>query len=107
MSRLAGETPFPKTAPYVAHSATSKEAAASIAPKMREQHRQVWRALRDAGGLTDEEGIAATGLPASTYRPRRIELCDAGFAEDSGHTKRGKSGRSATVWRCTTKGRVA
>lgn len=105
--RAAGETPFRDTAPFQRHSETSKAAATAIAPKLGELHRKVWVAIHAAGGLTDEDGIAATGLAASTYRPRRIELVAANYVEDSGHTKRTKADRPATVWRCTAKGRVA
>jgi hypothetical protein len=97
--RAAGERAF--TAPYQPHSATSKEASAKIAPKLGDLHRKVWAHLNASGGCTDEQGIAGTGLAASTYRPRRIELVAAGFVEDSGHTARTKADRPATVWRVT------
>lgn len=61
-------------------------------------------------GLTDEEGIDLTGIPASTYRPRRVELCDGwqdiqgGFVRDSGSRRRTRSGRTAVVWQATMLG---
>lgn len=65
------------------------------------------------GGITDEEGIEGTGLPASTYRPRRVELhkgwrdFDGGYIYDSGERRKTRSGRMAIVWRATEKGRAA
>lgn len=94
------------------HSETSKEAARSISRETRgELKMRVLSAIKKqgavitngepwgtVGGLTDEEGIEVTGIPASTYRPRRVELVEAGWVRDSGTTRKTKSNRRATVW---------
>ena len=98
--RGAGERQYPDTAGFVSHSPTSRLAADSINPKLSGLHRRVYFALSWTGGMTDEELIDALGMSPSTVRPRRIELTAQGYVEDSGHTKRGRSGRSATIWRC-------
>jgi hypothetical protein len=54
---------------------------------------------RGEEGATDEEGIAGLGLSPSTFRPRRIELMQAGLVEDSGQRRLTAAGRSAIVWR--------
>jgi hypothetical protein len=51
-----------------------------------------------ATGLTDEEGIDVTGLPASTYRPRRIELQRRGKVRDSERTRLTRAGRKSVAW---------
>ena len=93
-------------APYQAHSETSREAAKSISRRtLSNLHRIVYRALC-SGGLTDEQGIDATGLSPSTYRPRRIELCDQGYVAKSGRREATRSGRMADVYVVTEKGRL-
>lgn len=88
-------------APCQRHSATSREAAASIEPAIHTLRRKVLDAIRAHGGLTDEQGIELTGMSPSTYRPRRIELVESRLVEDSGLTRKTKSGRWAAVWRAT------
>lgn len=87
--------------PYQPHSRTSLAAARSLKPSWLAGKRlQVWSALRHAtDGLTDEEGIALTSLSPSSYRPRRVELVEAGLVVDSGLTRPSLSGRQMTVWR--------
>jgi len=53
-------------------------------------------------GSTDEEGCLALDMNPSTYRPRRVELWEAGAVQDSGMTRRTKSGRWAVVWTVRT-----
>lgn len=106
MSRLFGERVYPHAPGYQPHSATSEQAAASITPKLGDLHRRVWAHIKASGGCTDEELIEALSLSPSTVRPRRVELAAQGYVEDSGHTKRGRSGRSATIWRVTGKDRA-
>jgi len=78
--------------------ATSRVAAFSVAGITGAQRRQVYAAIQCApSGLTDEEGIAMTGLSPSSYRPRRVELDRGGFVVQAG-TRRTASGRSAIVW---------
>lgn len=95
-------SPPTRPAPAQEHSRASVAAAQSIdgAPRYRDRV-LVYNALVAAGahGLTDEEGIEATGIPASTYRPRRIDLVAENVVVDSGTTRKVRSGREATVWR--------
>jgi len=86
--------------PAQQHSETSVAAAEAIAPVAATLRRMVYDAIAAAGvvGLTDEEMLAAVGLPPSSGRPRRIELVRAGLVVDSGKTRRTRSGRSAVVW---------
>jgi hypothetical protein len=90
--------------PAQSHSDTSVAAAQAIKPNANRLRMLVLEAIRAAGadGLTDEEGIAATQLSPSTYRPRRIESVQAGLVVDSGRTRKTASGRSAVVWFSTT-----
>lgn len=82
------------------HSATSVAAARAIEGGPRAKSKAaVLEAIRaHSGGLTDEAGIEATGLPDSTYRPRRVELVEANLVFDSKKTRLTKSGRSAVIW---------
>lgn len=84
--------------PAQRHSATSVEAAEGIKPDASRLRALVLSAIVSGGGLTDEEGIERTGLSPSTYRPRRVELVQAGRVADSGGTRPTRSGRKAAVW---------
>ena len=100
------------------HSDTSREAAAKIEPHRGKMQTLVYQAIKSAGqtmvsdrdvfhanwngavvgGLSDEEGIAITGLSPSTYRPRRVELVEQNRVRDSGLRRRTRSNRRAVVW---------
>lgn len=80
------------------HSRTSTQAADAIKPDASRLRSLVLVAIRERDGLTDEEGTDATGLPPSTYRPRRVELVQSGLIRDSGRTRPTRSGRKAVVW---------
>lgn len=49
-------------------------------------------------GRTDEELQNQLGLNPSTQRPRRVELVEGGWVEDSKRRRNTKSGRDAVVW---------
>ena len=93
-------SPHQKPAMAQEHSATSRAAAGRIEPLRPNLQAVVLENLVAAGewGQTDEEGINRTGIPASTYRPRRIELVEANRVLDSGRTRLTKSRRAAVVW---------
>lgn len=77
---------------------TSKHAAESIERAAVSLQHQALVAIKAApAGLTDEEGIAATGMAANTWRPRRRELELAGLIHHEG-TRLTKSKRRAKVW---------
>lgn len=92
-------------------SLLAAEAISSVAGKLR---LEVLRLIAASpNGLTDEEGIAASGMPSSTYRPRRVELSigykdiPGGWIEDSGRRRDTIAGKPAKVWVATEKGRAA
>jgi hypothetical protein len=81
------------------HSVTSRAAAAKIEPRRGTLQTIVYLYIKScSSGATDEEGMEATGIVASTYRPRRVELVEAGRIVDSGRTRKTRSGREAVVW---------
>lgn len=85
-------------APAQRGSPTSVEAARLIEPVLGRFERMVLEHIRSSGGSTDQEGINATALDPSTYRPRRVKLVDLGLVRDSGGTRPTKAGRHAVVW---------
>ena len=87
--------------PAQRHSPTSVAAAEAIEPSAATLRGKVLAYLRDSGGATDEEGMAAIGMGGSTWRPRRCELVVRGLVRDSGQTRLTKSGRKAVVWVAT------
>lgn len=88
---------------------TSSGAALAVEPRTGTQRRRVLDAVaavaRDARtvGLTDVEVARSTGLPPNSARPRRKELVDGGWLEDSGVT-RDHHGREHIVWVLSEKG---
>jgi hypothetical protein len=82
------------------HPATSREAAASVVPKLGQLHDKVLSALRDAGpsGLTDMQLDDKFAQLTPTMRPRRVELVRRGLVADSGRVVLNAHGRRATVW---------
>jgi len=92
--------PDDRQPPCQRHSPTSRAAADAIEPSAHTLRAAVLRYLRGQGsrGATDEEITLALDLNPSTARPRRIELQQAGWVYDSGHTRQTRSGRDAVVW---------
>lgn len=84
--------------PRQRHSETSTAAAESIAPDTNRLRLKVLAAIREHGGITDEQGAEITGLTQNCYRPRRVELVQRGLVEDSRETRLTTSGRKAAVW---------
>jgi len=86
--------------PAQQHSATSVEAAASVRPRAETLRAKVLAHLCGCGdcGATDEEMQDGLGMPASTQRPRRVELVQRLLVRDSGLQRQTRSGRKATVW---------
>ena len=82
---------------------TDTSLAAALGIKTGTARRKVYDALLecDPRGLTDEEIIALTRLSPNTARPRRIELVNRGFVEDSGRRHRTNTGYPAILWRLT------
>ena len=83
-----------------------REALEGLQPaKLGKQQILVLRALY-VSALTDGEIETVTLLSANAVRPRRGELVEAGFVEESGGTRKTPAGRNATVWRITAAGRA-
>lgn len=96
------DMPLFRDPPAQEHSKTSKAAARSMRkPKTASLRDQVMAFIRIRGGATDEEIQIALDMPASTQRPRRVELMQAGLVRDSGEVRNTKSGRKAVVWKAT------
>jgi hypothetical protein len=89
---------------------TSAAAAAAVEPRTGTQRRAVLDAVGQVArdprlvGLTDVELGAATGLRPNSLRPRRKELIDGGWLEDSGRT-RTHHGNEHIVWVLSDKAR--
>jgi hypothetical protein len=87
---------------------TSNRAAHAVLPRSGVQRRRVLDAVVQVArnpnivGLTDVQLAHATGLPANSVRPRRVELVDGGWLEPA-QTTREHHGREHTVWVLTQK----
>ena len=87
---------------------TSNAAAWAVLPRSGAQRRRVLDAVVAVArnpqivGLTDVQLAHATGLPANSVRPRRVELVDGGWIEPA-QTTREHHGREHTVWVLTQK----
>lgn len=89
-----------KSAPFVAHSDTSRAAAASMKPHLGRVARRVYDeiARRGADGATDDEIEEALDLTHQTASARRRELVQLDSVVDSGRRRATRRGRSAVVW---------
>ena len=86
--------------PFQPHSDTSLGAAVAILPDVGTLRRKVYDYLLRCGayGSTDEEMQWGMAMDASTQRPRRVELVERHWVEDSGVRRKTRKGRQATVW---------
>jgi len=84
-------------APFIANSATSREAAVSMREKTPSLRARVLEALTICGPMTDEELSEWFQMSGNTIRPRRIELVKVGAVKEYG-TKKTRSGRNAVIW---------
>ena len=71
-------------APAQRHSPTSVAAAERITPHVNRLQQVVLDKIREAGSLTDNEGIASGVVGQNCWRARRIELVRAGLVKQSG-----------------------
>ena len=84
------------------HSRTSVEAANLMSGTRAGSLRAtIWRWLLERGerGATDEEGQDALGMEGNTYRPRRVELQEAGLVVATKADRLTRSKRKAVVYR--------
>jgi hypothetical protein len=87
------------------HPETARKAAIAVAPKSGTQRALVLMAIRDAPfGLTDPEIAEETDLPMNSVRPRRVELVEGEWVENSGRTRM-INGHEHTSWVATDKTR--
>lgn len=87
---------------------TERGAAELEFPRSRTHRLRCLEALAAAeNGLSDPELAAVTGLYLYTAAPRRVELRDGGWVEDSGLRRSTDQGAPAVVWRLTPAGRAA
>lgn len=85
---------------------TSTEAAEHVTPKAGRLRARVLMCLDRTDGLTDEQVQERTSMPASTERPRRVELVRDGYVTEVGFGLT-RSGRRAIRWGLTDKGALA
>jgi hypothetical protein len=87
--------------PFQRHSSTSRLAALMLYETSGEKRMAVLALLRSIypSGCTDDEGRAALGMHPNTYRPRRIELVQAGLVEELPNTRLSEARRPMHVWR--------
>lgn len=85
---------------------TQRLAALEAYPATGSARRRVLNAIACTGnyGCTDEELQQRLGMNPSTQRPRRVELVEGGWIQDSERRRRTSSGRSAVVWVMTPAG---
>jgi hypothetical protein len=90
-----------------AAAVTQRTAAIEAYPATGTQRRRVLHAIATLGehGATDEELQQILDMNPSTERPRRVELVESGWIEDSEDKRRTKAGRAAVVWCLTPAGR--
>ena len=101
------EVPRPEPSTNIAgkvgreHPETSKVAAARIRPASGTQRAKVLAKLTAAfpNGMTDEELQDSLAMNPSSQRPRRVELVEQSWIEDSGDRRKTRSGTDAIVWR--------
>lgn len=85
---------------------TERAAAYEVLPRSGSQRERVLHFVSaNPAGVTDFEIADGTGLEASSVRPRRGELVEGGWLEDSGERRLSPSGHPAIVWRVSRAGR--
>lgn len=91
------------------HPETSVYAARLALPKTGSIRHNVLRAIAKRGpdGATDEEIQDTLGCRANTQRPRRVELVNEGWVEDSGLRRPTVTGAPSIVWRLSQRGHDA
>ena len=87
------------------HPETSRAAAWAVAPRTGTQRRKVLVAIAYKP-RTDEELQADLAMSGNTERPRRVELVEGGWIEDSGERRKTRAGDDAIVWSLTEKARA-
>lgn len=85
--------------------ATARAAATNVTPRTGTQR---WRILellaRHTLGLTDGEMQHLLAIKGDSQRPRRVELAEGGWVEETGEVRDAATGERANVWAATEKG---
>lgn len=86
---------------------TEADAAFRVATKTGQQRVAIIEALVDRGseGYIDHELAKLLNLPLQSINPRRGELVEGGWVEDSRKTRKGPNERLCTVWVATERGK--
>lgn len=84
---------------------TQEEAAYTVMPRTGTQRMTVLERIVEAGerGQTDDEVADATGIYRSSVTPRRLELREGGWIDDSGTQRQTGHGGNGIVWVATEK----
>lgn len=93
-----------REAPYQAHSATSRMAAAGAQELAETLEGRVLQWFREHGPATDLQMMEALALNVSNGVPRRVALMQRGLVRDSGERAINPSGRQAVVWEAAGEG---
>lgn len=80
------------------HPRTARAAALAATPRTGTARHRLLQAIAERP-RTDEELQDDLAMAANTQRPRRVELVEGGWIEDSGETRPTRSGQEAIVWR--------
>lgn len=82
--------------------ATSVAAAKRALPRSGTKRARVLYEIATApAGCTDDEIITRTGFLHQSVGPRRLELEQGGWVEDSGERRKTRMGNPAIVWKLT------
>lgn len=84
---------------------TSRLAALKARPRSGTIRQRVLEALVVNGGMTDDELVQFLRIPGNTVRPRRLELVEGEWVQDSGRRRRNEFGNDCIVWSATEKAR--
>lgn len=85
---------------------TERAAAILTMPRTGTARIKVLAAIAGASdGYTDDELQVALAMNPSTQRPRRVELVEQGWIEDSGRRRKTRGGSQAVVWVLTEPGK--
>jgi hypothetical protein len=85
---------------------TQRLAARSAAPRSGTKRRAVLRAIVEAGdsGMTDDEISALLHMSPNTARPRRLELLEGCWIEETDVRRDSFYGNPSIVWKATPQG---
>lgn len=88
---------------------TSRLAFLKARPKSGTQRARVldWLLVCNGRGATDDELADALAMSPNSVRPRRVELVEGGWVEDSREVRPSAYGNAAIVWIVSEKAKLA